>query len=110
MRYVKVATKDQIPAGGKLKATVDNTTVLITNIGGDYHAINNRCPHMGGSLYDGVLSGETITCPRHKTVFNAKTGAVIKQGQIAFFHLKVSDANAYPVKLEGDDILVGFAE
>lgn len=110
MRYVKAATVDQIPEGGKLKATVENTALLMTRIDGEYYAINNRCPHMGGSLYNGILEGETITCPRHKTVFNVKTGAVVKNGTIAFFHLKVSDANSYPVQVEGDDVLVGLAE
>ena len=106
MRYVKAATVDQIPEGGKLKATVEDLTLMITNIGGEYYAINNRCPHMGGSLYDGTLDGETVACPKHKTVFNVRTGAVVKNGNIAFIRLKVADAKAYPVKVEGGDILV----
>ncbi len=108
MRYVKAAAADQVPEGGKLKATVEDLTLMITNIGGEYYAINNRCPHMGGSLYDGILDGETVTCPRHKSVFNVKTGALVKGGSIAFIHLKVADAKAYPVKIEGGDILVGL--
>ncbi|HPJ03331.1 MAG TPA: Rieske 2Fe-2S domain-containing protein [Candidatus Limiplasma sp.] len=109
MRYVKAATLDQLPEGGKLKVTVEDKTLLITNIGGDYFAIDNRCPHMGGSLFYGVLNGDTIACPRHKTVFSVKTGAVIENGHIAFIRLKVPDAKSYPVKAEGSDILVGLA-
>ncbi|MBE0600803.1 MAG: Rieske 2Fe-2S domain-containing protein [Firmicutes bacterium] len=98
----------QIPEGGKLKATVEDVTLLVTNIDGEYFAINNRCPHMGGSLYDGILEDETVTCPRHRTVFHVKTGAVVQGGNIAFIRLKVADAKAYPVRIEGDDILVGL--
>jgi 3-phenylpropionate/trans-cinnamate dioxygenase ferredoxin subunit len=108
MRYAKATTTDQVPEGGKLKAAVEDKTLLITNIGGAYYAIDNRCPHMGGSLYDGKLEGDTVTCPRHKSVFSVKSGEVIQNGNIAFIRLKVSNAKAYPVKIEGEDLLVGF--
>ena len=106
MRYVKAAGVNEVPQGGKLKVTVEEKTLLLTNVDGEYFAIDNRCPHMGGSLYDGKLAGGTIACPRHKTVFSVKTGEVVKSGNMAFITLKVQDTKAYPVKVEGDDLLV----
>lgn len=110
MKYVKAAPAAQLPAGGKLKAEVEGKTLLLTHIGGEYYAIDNRCPHMGGSLYEGNLEGETIACPKHKTVFSVKTGAVVRGGSIAFIRLKVSDVKSYPVKEENGDLLVGIDE
>ncbi len=107
MRYVKVTSADQLPPGGKQKVTLEGKTLLLTNVDGAVYAIDNRCPHMGGSLFEGKLEGETITCPRHHTVFNVKTGAVVQNGSIAFLHLKVADTRAYPAKIEGGDVLVG---
>ena len=108
MRYVKVARADEVAPGGKLKAAAEDKTLLVTNVDGTYYAIDNRCPHMGGSLYDGELKGDTITCPRHKTVFNVKTGAVVTNGRIAFVRFNVTDTKAYPVKAEDGDLFVGL--
>ncbi len=108
MRYVKAALTQEVAQGGKLKVEVEGKTLLITHVEDAYYAIGNRCPHMGGSLYDGVLDGDTIACPRHKTVFSVKTGEVLKNGSIGFIPLKVKNTQAYPVKIEGDDLLVGL--
>lgn len=108
MQYVKVARAEELPQGGKLKASVKDKTLLLTNVGGAYYTIDNKCTHMGGSLFDGKLEGDAIACPRHKTVFNVKTGKVIANGAIAFIHLKVRDTQAYPVKEDNGDLLVGI--
>ena len=107
MRYVKATNLDQLPPGGKAKVTLGDKTLLLTNVDGAYYAIDDRCPHMGGSLYEGKLDGGTITCPRHHTVFDVKTGSVVKNGSLAFIRLKVADTRAYPTKVEGGDLLVG---
>jgi 3-phenylpropionate/trans-cinnamate dioxygenase ferredoxin subunit len=108
MRYVKVTSVDQLPPGGKQKVTLEGKTLLLTNVDGAVYAVDNRCPHMGGSLFDGKLEGGTVTCPRHHTVFNVKTGNVVQNGSLAFIRLKVADTRAYPTKVEGGDILVGI--
>lgn len=108
MKYVKAASKDELPVGAKQMVTLEGQTLLLVNIAGKFFAMNNRCPHMGGSLFDGQIVGDTIICPKHKTVFNIRTGKVVRNGHIAFIPLKVSDAKTYPVKLEGNDILVGM--
>jgi len=108
MRYVKAALTGDVPPGGKKKVTVEGKTLLLTNVQGSYYAIDDRCPHMGGSLYEGILDGDTVSCPKHHTVFSVKTGRVLTNGSIAFFRLRVADARAYPVKAEGGDLLVGL--
>lgn len=105
MRYVKIAQTSEIKDGEKKKVQAGDKVLLLTQIGDTYYAIDNRCPHMGGSLYDGILSGSTITCPRHGSVFDVKTGAVIQRGKLAFIQVKVGEVHTYPVKVEGTDIL-----
>ena len=105
MRYVKIAQTSEIKDGEKKKVQAGDKVLLLTQMGDTYYAIDNRCPHMGGSLYDGVLNGSTVTCPRHGSVFDVRTGAVIQRGKLAFIQVKVGDVHAYPVKVEGTDIL-----
>ena len=106
MQNMILARVDELPPGSKKKVVLDDKTLLLTNVEGKYYAIDNRCPHMGGSLFDGQLKGDTITCPKHKTVFDVKTGKVVQNGKIAFINLKVADAQPYTVQAEGDNIVL----
>jgi len=108
MQYVKVAQTNEVKDGEKKEITIDNKVLLLTNIQDTYYAIDNKCPHMGGSLYEGNLDGYTITCPKHGSVFDVRTGEVIKSGKIVFIKVKVKDTQTYPVKIEGTDIFIGI--
>lgn len=106
MSYVKIAKADDVKDGEKKKISVQDKEILLTNVKGKYYAINNKCPHMGGSLSDGNLDGYSITCPRHGSVFDVRTGESTKEAKMAFMKIKVNDTPAYPVKVEGKDILI----
>lgn len=108
MQYVKIAQTNEIKNGEKKKITLDNKELLLTNIQDTYYVIDNKCPHMGGSLFEGNLEGYTITCPKHGSVFDVRTGEVVKSGKIVFIKVKVNDTQTYPVKIEGTDIFVGI--
>ena len=54
------------------KVNVNGKVVLIANIDGKFYALNNVCPHSGGSLADGKLNGNVVTCPKHGAQFNVK--------------------------------------
>jgi nitrite reductase/ring-hydroxylating ferredoxin subunit len=85
-----VAPVDAIPPGGRKLVTVNGRAVVIFNLGGEFFALNNRCPHRGGSLAQGKLTGlvqstepgdykytrrgEIIRCPWHSWEFDIRTG------------------------------------
>jgi len=37
-------------------------------------AVQSFCPHLGGPLFQGSVSGETVTCPWHQWRFSLATG------------------------------------
>ena len=99
MDFVKVALKNEIPAGKMKAVEVDGVSVLLANITGDYYAIGNKCTHRSCKVSSGVFEGETVKCPCHKSVFNVKTGEVV--------HGPASKpASKYAVKVEEEQILV----
>ena len=63
---------------------------------------------MGGSLVEGKLEGSEIICPRHGSIFDVKTGKVIQRGRLFMIKVKVTDLQAYTVKIEGTDLLIGI--
>ena len=52
-----VATTGEISPGGKKLVTVKGREIGIFNVGGEYFALANRCPHAGGPMCEGRVSG-----------------------------------------------------
>ena len=108
MTFVKAAQTTDLPSGEKKKITLEGKDILLTNIDGSYYAVDNTCPHMGGSLYNGNLEGKNIVCPKHGSVFDVTNGEVVEQGKLLFMKVKVHNLHSYPVKIEGADLLIGM--
>ena len=44
---------------------------------GEVYAIENRCPHKGGPLSEGIVHGTSVTCPLHNWVISLETGKAL---------------------------------
>jgi NAD(P)H-dependent nitrite reductase small subunit len=49
--------------------------IALFRVDGRYHAIENRCPHRGGYLADGIVRDGQVRCPLHGWGFDLATGA-----------------------------------
>ncbi|MDP6596298.1 MAG: Rieske 2Fe-2S domain-containing protein [Candidatus Poribacteria bacterium] len=96
--YVKATTTDQVKSGRGLGVQLNQLLVGIYNVDGEYFAIDDVCPHMGGALHHGWLDECVVSCPLHMWEFDVKTGKSVWPDDV--------DLASYPVKVEGDDILV----
>jgi 3-phenylpropionate/trans-cinnamate dioxygenase ferredoxin component len=108
MEYEKALDKNELPIGQMKIVTLQEKAILVINDNGTFYAINNRCPHMGGSLGDGELLGTMITCPRHGSKYEVVTGKNVGEAKIGILKIRVKDAQTYPVKVEGNDVLIGM--
>lgn len=106
MKTVAVALKEEVKVGEKKKISIDGKTILLVNLNGIYYAVDNRCPHMGGSLYEGNLVGNNIVCPKHGSIFDLTNGEVVKSGKLFFMNVKVNNIKSYKVLVDGDEIKV----
>jgi nitrite reductase/ring-hydroxylating ferredoxin subunit len=77
----------------------EGKSILVANVNGTYYAIGNVCTHMGCTVSDGSLIGETVQCPCHGSTFNVKTGAVVRGPA-------QNPEPSYCVRVDGDRILV----
>jgi 3-phenylpropionate/trans-cinnamate dioxygenase ferredoxin subunit len=100
--FVTVAKVGEIPEGGVKVVRLDDQPVAVFNIDGSYYAIDDLCTHDGGPLAEGRLEGDVIECPRHGAKFNVKTGDVLCLPATA-------PIPTYEVRIEGDEIKVGWA-
>jgi len=53
----------------------DEHEIALFRVDGRYHAVENRCPHRGGYLADGIVRGGQVLCPLHGWGFDLATGA-----------------------------------
>ncbi|MBI4546382.1 MAG: Rieske 2Fe-2S domain-containing protein [Ignavibacteriae bacterium] len=98
--FVKVGTIHDIPSGQGRHIMAHGKPMALFNIDGNFYAINQICPHMGGPLSEGKLNGNVVTCPWHGWTFCVDTGLPDHPGG--------HSVSAYEVKVEGEDVLVGW--
>jgi nitrite reductase (NADH) small subunit len=65
-----------IPLGEGRGVVVDGEELAVFRCGETVRVVGNRCPHAGGPLADGIVAGDTVTCPLHGRVVDLRTGAV----------------------------------
>lgn len=93
----KLASKHDIPEGKSLIVHLaDGREIALFNVAGEYYALDNTCPHMGGPLGEGEIEDGKVTCPWHAWQFNIKTGECI--------NVPGDDATSIPIEIQGDDI------
>ena len=75
MKKTRVAKVDEIRLGRTKVCEVDGKMILVVHTGTDqWFAVAELCPHRGGPLSEGELSGTTITCPWHRAQFDVTSG------------------------------------
>jgi nitrite reductase (NADH) small subunit len=99
-RWIRVTTTGSIPPREGRPVQLGGRELAIFNLGGRFLAIENRCPHKGGPLSDGIVTGCAVVCPLHAWKVRLDTGGVERPGS--------ADAcvHTFPTRIEGDIVLV----
>lgn len=72
--WIRIVYSRDIPLREGRAVRVGDREVAIFNLGDRFVAIENRCPHKGGPLADGIVSGTTVVCPLHAWNMSLETG------------------------------------
>ena len=102
-RWVRITTIDNIPAREGRAVCLGTHEIAIFNLGDRFLATDNRCPHKGGPLCDGIVTGASVVCPLHTWKISLESGAVERSGAGAGAGMAVA---TYPVRVEGDVIVL----
>lgn len=98
-RFVRVAKAGDVAPGSVLRVEAAGRPIALYNVDGAFYATDEICTHAYASLAEGFLDGATIECPLHGATFDIKTGAALTA--------PASEPLAtYPVRVDGEDILV----
>lgn len=97
--FVDIGSLDDIPAqGARLVKTAQGCVALFRTADDQVFALDDRCPHKGGPLSEGIVHGTSVTCPLHNWVFDLNTGQAqgADEGQV----------RTWPVKVKAGRILI----
>lgn len=102
LAWVKVARVGDIPSGSIKTFVVGGKRIAISLLDGEYFAIDDVCSHADCFLgSDGFMDGNAVICGCHGSRFDVKTGKVLTLPATV-------DIATYPVKAEGEDLLVAI--
>jgi 3-phenylpropionate/trans-cinnamate dioxygenase ferredoxin component len=76
LRRIDLCAATDVPPGTMKLCDVDDDLVLVTNLGGQFHAAQGICTHEYFELDRGVLTGDSILCTLHLSRFSLLDGAV----------------------------------
>lgn len=97
-RLVRAASLTELRAAGRLVVHADGRSLCLFADGGEVHAVDNRCPHMGFPLHRGTVCDGILTCHWHHARFDLATGGTFDQF--------ADELRRFPVVVDSDDVLV----
>lgn len=103
VRFVRLGKVTDIPDGRPETFEIEDRHIAVYRLDDGYYAIEDICTHDGGPLAEGEIEGDVVVCPRHGARFSIRTGAALS-------FPAVTPVDRYPVRVEGDDLLVGIPE
>jgi nitrite reductase (NADH) small subunit len=78
MNWHPIGDITEIPLlGARCVKTPSMTIAVFRTDEHEVHAIENRCPHKGGPLSEGIVHGTSVTCPLHNWVISLETGKAL---------------------------------
>jgi len=73
--WFDVCALEDIPLRGSRRVGHAGMTIgLFRTAGEKVFAVDNRCPHKGGPLSEGIVHDTAVTCPLHGWIFDLETG------------------------------------
>jgi nitrite reductase (NADH) small subunit len=100
--WIDVGGIGDIPRrGARVVRTPFGPVAVFHTADGGLFAIEDRCPHRGGPLSQGIVHGNAVTCPLHNWVISLETGEAQGEDEGCVKRL--------PLRLNGERILIDIA-
>jgi nitrite reductase/ring-hydroxylating ferredoxin subunit/uncharacterized membrane protein len=75
--WVEVLDEGELDENKPRRVEATGMPIMLVRQGGETYAIAATCTHLGGPLDAGAITGDTVTCPWHGSVFCVRDGALI---------------------------------
>lgn len=96
---VEVCALEELPVGlGRAFDIGGKVIGIFRTRGGEIRAMDNRCPHKGAPLTDGMIAGSCVVCPYHAFKYDLESGACDQAS--------APGVATYAVRVEGGKVFV----
>ena len=102
--WIRVAYCDDIPLREGREVVIGARSIAVFNLGNKFLAVENRCPHRGGPLADGIITGESVVCPLHAWKINLQHGSVQRPAEMP------ACVKTFATKVEAGMLLLEISE
>lgn len=101
--WVDICATSSIEPGmaGTVPVEGADEIAIFHTIGGDFYALVNKCPHKHGPLSQGIVHGDSVSCPLHNWKISLKSGEALGDDE--------GCTPTIPLKVEGARILLDRA-
>jgi nitrite reductase (NADH) small subunit len=100
--WIDIGAASEIPKrGARVVRTPFGPIALFLTADGSFFAIEDRCPHRGGPLSQGIVHGNAVTCPLHNWVISLETGEALGAD--------IGCVKRLPLRVDADRILIDIA-
>lgn len=72
--WLPIGRAADVPLWEGRRVTVAGRRIAVFRLADGWAALDHACPHRGGPLSDGIVSGQCVTCPLHNQRFSLRTG------------------------------------
>lgn len=97
--WIFISQLEAIPRfGARVITTGDGDIALFRTSDDRVFALQDRCPHKGGPLSQGIVYGHKVACPLHNWSIDLETGEAVEPDEGCTGH--------YPVKVENGEVMI----
>lgn len=96
--WLRVCRLDEIPGQGSRVVELDGIQVALFRTAADQvYALQDRCPHKGGPLSQGIVFDKRVACPLHGWSIQLDTGHACApdEGCVRRYRIKLENAEVF---------------
>ena len=99
-KWIEIGTLNDIPVlGSRVVRTASGDIAVFRTADNEVFALDDRCPHKGGPLSQGIVHNKRVTCPLHNFVIELKSGTAVAPDE--------GCTRAHPTKVENGVVWLG---
>ena len=111
VNWIRITPIENVPPREGRAVLIGDREIALFNLGPStgpgardrFLASDNQCPHKGGPLCDGIVTGTSVVCPLHAWKVNLESGQVERPA-----HGKDHCVTTYPTRIEDGVVLIGL--
>lgn len=101
-RWIRACRVEDIPQlGARVLKSAYGDIAVFRNAEDEIFALDDRCPHKGGPLSQGIVFGRRVACPLHNWNIKLDEGCAVTPDE--------GCTRSYPVRIEAGCVFVHIA-